>query len=65
MKCPYQIRVTHKPERTRGSGVEYAEDITRFGECLKSECPFYDIDKDTITRQIKEHCLKAEREVKQ
>lgn len=66
MKCPYQTIITHKPERTRGSGVEFAKDITEFGECAKSECPFY---YETIVewrpKKVKEHCHKVESEVKE
>lgn len=62
MKCPYQTRITHKPERTRASGVEFAEDITQFGECLKNECPFY-YTKKYNERNTTEHCHKAESEV--
>ena len=56
MKCPYQIRVIHKPEYTEGYVKNFAEDITMFCDCVKTECPFYYI-------KVTEHCRKAEREV--
>lgn len=55
MKCPYQTKVIHKPEYTEGYVKNFAEDITEFGECLKSECPFY------YASTTAEHCRKAER----
>lgn len=64
MKCPYQTIITHKPERTMGYGVEFAKDITEFGECVKRECPFY-YTKEYNERNTTEHCHKAEREVKE
>lgn len=41
MKCPYQIKLIHKPEYTDGYIKHFAEDITEFCECVKSECPFF------------------------
>ena len=58
MKCPYQTKVIHKPEYTEGYVRNFAEDITKFCECVKSECPFY------YTTHVKEHCRKAESEDK-
>ena len=59
MKCPYQTKVIHKPEDTEGYIKKFAEDITEFCECVKSECPFYYISGALI-----EHCRRAEIEVK-
>jgi hypothetical protein len=59
MRCPYQTRMTHKLKGARGYGVEFVEDITEFGECVKSECPFY-----YMKGYITEHCRRAESEVK-
>ena len=60
MKCPYQTRVVHKPEY---NGY-YAEDITEFGDCVKTECPFYYTTEYRPARKITEHCRKAESEDK-
>ena len=57
MKCPYQIKTIHKPEYKEGYIRHFAEDITEFCECLKSECPFY----YTVHREH-EHCRRAESE---
>ena len=54
MKCPYQTIITHKPERF---GYD-AQDITTFGECCETECPFY-----YLSGKI-ESCRKAESEGK-
>lgn len=62
MKCPYQTKVIHRTEYTEGYVTHFAEDITHFGECLKSECPFY-YTKKYNERNTTEHCHKAEREV--
>lgn len=63
MKCPYQTKVIHKPEYTKGYIKSFAEDITEFCECVKSECPFYyTTEYKPPTRHVKEHCSKAERE---
>jgi hypothetical protein len=62
MKCPYQTKVIHKPEYTEGYEIKFAMDITEFGECVKSECPFYHTTEYKPTRHIKEHCRKAESE---
>lgn len=56
MKCPYQTKVIHKPEYTDEYVKRFAEDITEFCECVKSECPFY------YTSLAREHCRKAESE---
>ena len=65
MKCPYQTKVIHKPEYTEGYIKSFAEDITEFCECVKSECPFYYTTEYTLTRYVKEHCRKAESEDKE
>jgi len=62
MKCPYQTRVIHKPEYTEGYVKNFAEDITEFGDCLETECPFYYAIEYKTARQIIEHCRKAESE---
>lgn len=62
MKCPYQLKVIHKPEDTEGYIKNFAEDITEFGECIKSECPFYYTTEYSPARKITEHCRRAERE---
>lgn len=43
MKCPYQTKTIHIPETKNITGIteQYAQDITSFCDCLKSECPFY------------------------
>lgn len=67
MKCPYQTKVIHKSEYIEGYAKNFAEDITEFGECVKIECPFYYTSCVYYTLwqyQIVEHCLKAEREIK-
>lgn len=56
MKCPYQTKVIHKPKYTEGYVTIFAQDITEFCECAKSECPFY------YTTWNQEHCIKAESE---
>lgn len=57
MKCPYQtIIIIHEPETV----TEYAKEKTTFSECLKNECPFYHM----VKQDAKEHCRKAEKEVK-
>lgn len=61
MKCPYQTKVIHRTEYTEGYVTHFAEDITRFGECLKSECPFY-YTKVYNERNKTEHCRRAESE---
>lgn len=62
MKCPYQTRVIHKPEYSAGYSTHYAEDITEFGDCVKTECPFYYTIEYSVSRKITEHCRKAESE---
>ena len=62
MKCPYRTRVIHKPEYTEGYIKHFAEDITEFCECLKSECPFY---CTYWAHEIVEHCRRAEMEGKE
>lgn len=64
MKCPYQTRVIHKPEYTEGYVKNFAEDITMFADCLKTECPFYHITEYKPARKITEHCRRAESEGK-
>lgn len=59
MKCPYQTRVIHIPEDTEGYIKHFAEDITEFGECVKSECPFY---YTSWAHKTVERCHKAESE---
>ena len=59
MKCPYQTKVIHKPEYTDGYIKYFAEDITVFCECAKSECPFY---YTSWAHKTIEHCRKAESE---
>lgn len=59
MKCPYQTKVIHKPEYTDGYVKHFAEDMTVFCECVKSECPFY---YTSGTYKAVEHCRKAESE---
>lgn len=63
MKCPYQTKVIHKPESNRGYEIQFAQDITRFGECLKSECPYYIAQHYESTNQTIETCRKVESEV--
>jgi len=41
MKCPYRTKVIHKPGYSEGYVEKFAEDITEFCDCIKSECPFY------------------------
>lgn len=62
MKCPYQTRVIHKPEYTEGYVKNFAEDITMFADCVKTECPFYYTTEYKPARHVKEHCRKTERE---
>ena len=62
MKCPYQIKVIHKPEDIEWCGKKFAEDITKFCECVKSECPFY---YTTWEHEKVEHCRRAESEDKE
>lgn len=59
MKCPYQTRIIHKPEYTEGYVRNFAEDITEFCECIKSECPFY---YTLGMYKTEEHCRRAESE---
>lgn len=61
MKCPYQTKVIHIPEYPDG----YAQDVTQFCECVKSECPFYYTSwpaYSTTAATVEEHCRRAERE---
>lgn len=62
MKCPYQTRLIHKPEYTEGYVKNFAEDVTMFADCAKTECPFYYTTEYKPARQITEHCRKAESE---
>lgn len=64
MKCPYQTTVIHKPEYTSGYVRHFAEDVTEFCKCVKSECPFYYTREYKPMGKIIEHCRKAESEVK-
>jgi hypothetical protein len=65
MKCPYQISVIHKTEYTEGYVRNFAEDITKFGDCLGNECPFYYTTEYKPASKITEHCRKAEGENKE
>lgn len=65
MKCPYQTRVVHRPEHTEGYVRYCAEDITEFGDCVKTECPFYHTTEYKPARKITEHCRRAESEDKE
>ena len=47
MRCPYQTKIIHVPERDNGYITYYAKDITTFLECVKDECPFYYISGKT------------------
>lgn len=58
MKCPYRTKVIHKPEQREWYLIKFAEDITEFCDCLKSECPFY----YTQLYETVEHCKRAENE---
>lgn len=65
MKCPYQKKVTYRPPHIDNDGffmLEYAEDITEFGECLRSECPFYQRIEYKQAKRIIETCRRAESE---
>lgn len=62
MKCPYQTRVIHKPEYTEGYVKNFAEDITEFGDCLRTECPFYYTTEYKPAQKITPHCRKTESE---
>lgn len=42
----------------------FAEDITEFGDCVKTECPFYYTIEYAPARMITERCRKAESEDK-
>ena len=59
MKCPYQTKVIHKPEYTESYVKNFAQDITEFCECVKSECPLY------YTSWEVERCRRAESEGKE
>ena len=59
MKCPYQTKVIHKPEQREWYLIKFAEDITEFCDCLKSECPFY---YTSWAHETVEHCKRAENE---
>lgn len=61
MKCPYQTETIHKPEYTEGYVTYFARDVTKFYECVKSECPFYYTSQGLETV---EHCHRAESEGK-
>ena len=64
MKCPYQTRVIHKPEYISGDSIYRAEDMTEFGDCIKTECPFYYTIEHSVSRTTTEHCARAERELR-
>ena len=64
MKCPYQTIVIHKPEITEGYLRGFARDVTEFGNCDETECPFYYTTEYGLARQITEHCRRAEKESK-
>lgn len=59
MKCPYRTKVIHKPEDTEGYVKNFAEDVTEFCDCIKSECPFY---FTTLAHEMIERCGRAEKE---
>lgn len=63
MLCPFQTIVIHRPENTDGYVTRYAEDITKFAKCLKSECPYYQAVTFSSMNQIVESCRKVESEV--
>ncbi len=63
MKCPYQTIVIHIPKYIGKYEARCAEDITKFIECLKEECPYYQSIKYNVTNQIVETCRKVESEV--
>ena len=68
MKCPYQTKVIHKPEYIDEYtyAKHFAEDVTEFCECVKSECPFYHAEyTDGYAKHVKERCRKAERETEE
>ncbi len=64
MRCPYQTITTHKPEYTDRDGEHCAKDIVEFGNCLKSECPFYYTSLDWELNSW-EHCRRTEGEGKE
>lgn len=59
MKCPYMTIIIHKPAEDDEYAKHYAEDITRFADCYKKECPFY---YTSWEHKEVEHCRKAESE---
>ena len=63
MKCPYQTEVIHKPEYTENYIMQYATDVTQFGDCVGEECPYYRY-KINFYASRTERCLKAESEVR-
>ena len=64
MKCPYQTRVIHRPEHREGNVIYFAEDITKFCECVKSKCPFYYTTEYNPATKITKYCRRVEREVR-
>ena len=63
MKCPYRTKktATYNTEYDDNGNVAYnnlEEEITDFGECLMSDCPFYKVEDDS------ESCMKSEIEKK-
>lgn len=61
MKCPYQKRIIHQPERKENYTLHYAIDIEKFADCCGSECPFYRKKRKT-DGSIEELCKRAESE---
>ena len=61
MKCPYQKRIIHQPERTKGCTTYFATDIEEFADCCGNKCPFYR-KRRTTCGDIEEHCKRAESE---
>lgn len=49
MRCPYQTKVTHKPEHIEGYVKHFSEDTTTFCECLKVNVRF--ITRQNINQQ--------------
>lgn len=62
MKCPYQTRIIHQPERVCKNGdiKVNAEDRTIFGECYKDECPLYSSLSFSLNNE--KVCLRAKAE---
>ena len=62
MKCPYQTKRIHKPERIKAGMRLFAEDTTEFCECIGIECPFYYMSLEPKTHETIGHCRRAESE---